>query len=97
MAVTVTLDLRIKTEKLDEFKVALKAWLPDTRAYSGCRGVDVHEDLDKPGHLFLVQLWDSREHQQKYVAWRTETGVMETFLGFLAVEPTFTYYDNLDI
>ena len=77
MAVTVTLALAIKKERLDEFKGVIKDALPDTRAFDGCQSVDVYENHDKPGEIFLVERWDSKEHQQKYIAWREETGMIK--------------------
>ena len=56
MAVTVTLALVIKKERLDEFKGVIKDALPDTRAFEGCQSVDVYENQDNPGELFLVEL-----------------------------------------
>ena len=97
MAVTVTLALVIKKEKLDEFKGVMKNALPDTRAFEGCQSVDIYQNQDNPGELFLVELWDSKEHQQKYVAWREETGMMEALGTFLAAPPTFTFYSELDM
>ena len=97
MAVTVTMALVIKKERLDEFKGLMKDALPDTRSFEGCQSVDVYESQDNPGELFLVELWDSKEHQQKYVAWREETGMMDVLGAFLAAPPTFAFYDELDM
>jgi quinol monooxygenase YgiN len=97
MAVTVTLALAIKKERLDEFKGVIKDALPDTRAFDGCQSVDVYENHDKPGEIFLVERWDSKEHQQKYIAWREETGMMDALGTFLATPPTFAFYTKLDV
>ena len=97
MAVTVTLALAIKNERLDEFKGVIKDALPDTRAFDGCQTVDVYENQDKPGEIFLVERWDSKEHQQKYIAWREETGMMDALGTFLATPPSFAFYTKLDV
>ncbi len=97
MAVTVTLTFFVKPELAAEFKSLLKELLPDTRAYDGCRSVDVYQDQDNPGLIHLVENWESKAHQQKYQAWRDETGIAETVGPFLAGEPKFNYFDKQDI
>ena len=97
MPVTVTLGLQIKLDKLDEFKQAIKAAIPDTRAYSGCISIQVLEDQDKPGAITLLEVWGTKEDQIKYIAWRTETGFMEALGGMLESEPVIIYHDDLNL
>ena len=42
----VILDMKVKKEAVADLKAGLKEMLPDTRAYDGCQGVDIYEDLD---------------------------------------------------
>ncbi len=97
MAVTVTLGLQVKLDKLDEFKEALKGALPETRAFSGFQSIAVLEDQDKPGAITLLEVWDAKEDQIKYIAWRTETGFMEALAGMLESEPVIIYHDDLNL
>ena len=97
MPVTVTLKFDIKPERADEFKSLLESLLPDTRAYDGCLKVDVYQDQDSPGRILLVENWSSKQHQQKYQAWRDESGIADVVGPFLAREPSFNYLDKLDI
>ncbi|MCH9018377.1 MAG: antibiotic biosynthesis monooxygenase [Chloroflexi bacterium] len=97
MPVTVTLGLQVKLDKLDEFKQAIKAAIPDTRAFSGCISIRVLEDQDKPGAITLLEVWDTKEDQTKYIAWRTETGFMEALAGMLESEPVIIYHDDLNL
>ena len=60
MAVTVTLGLQIKLDRLDEFKNVLREILPDTRAFSGCQDIRVIENQDSPGSITILEGWDSR-------------------------------------
>ena len=71
--------------------------LPDTRAYDGCLSVDVYQDQDNPGYICLVEDWESKVHQQRYQAWRDESGIAEVVGPFLAGEPRFNYFDKQDI
>ena len=75
MAVLVVGEVRVQPDRLADFKAYLAELLPDT-AYDGCKGVEIYEDEDKEGSILFVEHWESRGHQEKYAAWRTDTGVM---------------------
>tara|TARA_B100000809_G_scaffold239324_1_gene260787 strand:+ start:1359 stop:1496 length:138 start_codon:yes stop_codon:yes gene_type:complete len=45
----------------------------------------------------VVAKWESREHQEKYMAWRAEQGAFEKLGEMLSSEPSFRYFDKLDI
>ncbi|HEY3603284.1 MAG TPA: antibiotic biosynthesis monooxygenase [Sporichthyaceae bacterium] len=94
MSVTVTLLFPTQAEQSDNFWNALISVLPDTRAYDGCVSVTTHRDLDDPSKIFLIEVWDSREHQQKYLAWRVETGLMDAIGPMLAGAPVISAYSN---
>ncbi len=95
MAVTVNIIMNIKSGRMDEFQQVLKEALPDTRAFSGCRSVQVLEDPDRSGQITLLEEWDSKEDQLRYMAWRAETG--SPVADFLDGERVISYLDTLDI
>ena len=70
MATAVTIDLSIVPARVTEFLAFIKEIAPDTRAYAGCQLFDIWADQDKPGRVLFYELWDSRNHQEKYLAWR---------------------------
>ena len=92
----VILDMKVKKEAVADLRAGLKEMLPDTRAYDGCQGVDIYEDLDTSGHLVFYERWDSKEHYQRYLNWRTETGAMEQLGKALDGEPSIKYFDRVD-
>lgn len=96
MSVTVLLEVNAKLENLAELKSTFKNTLPDTRAYEGCQGVDVIGNQDDSCNLVLIQKWDSRQHYEKYLAWRTETGALDALGAKLAQPPSVRYYDDVD-
>jgi len=55
MAVTVTLRLQIKLDRLDEFKNVLREILPDTRVFSGCQDIRVIENQDYTGSITILE------------------------------------------
>jgi quinol monooxygenase YgiN len=96
MAVTVILDLYVKPETVDDVIAGLKADLPDTRAFEGNLKVDVCRDQEDPNHITLVERWAQRGDQEKYIAWRAESGSMEKTVAALTAPLTITYFDELE-
>lgn len=96
MSIAVTFDLSIIPERLSEFLEMLKETAPETRSYDGCILFDIWVDQDKPGKVLFYEIWESRAKQEKYLAWRVETGLLEILGPFMA-EPTVTsYLDKFD-
>ena len=95
MAITVNIIMNIKSGRLDDFKQVLRQALPDTRAFSGCRSVQVLEDQDRSGQITLLEEWDSKDDQLRYMGWRAETG--SPVAGFLDGERVISYLDAIDI
>ena len=73
-ALFLTIDLQVDPAKIDDFLAVMIEAAPDTRAREGCRLFDIYVDQDNPGHVVFYEIWDSREQQEAYLAWRQETG-----------------------
>jgi len=97
MACTVVLEVKLKSDMIDTAKGAFKEILPDTRAYDGCQSVEVVENQDEAGNLVLIEIWESREKQEKYLGWRAETGVLDQLGAMCEVAPSVRYFDKVDV
>ena len=97
MAVLVVGEVHVQPDRVAEFKAYLAELLPDTRAYDGCRGVEVYEDEEKEVSILFFEHWESRGHQEKYVAWRTDTGVMAKFGAMLEGTSSVRYFRDTGI
>ena len=73
-----------------------KSILPDTRAYDGCISIDVYQNMDAPETIVLVEKWESRAHQEKYMGWRSETGVVDKIVSQIDGAPSIRYFDLAD-
>ena len=73
-ALFLTIDLQVDPAKIDDFLAMMIEAAPATRARDGNRLFDIYVDQDKPGHVVFYEIWDSKEQQQAYLAWRQETG-----------------------
>ena len=65
-----------KLETINDLKETLKSALPDTRNFDGCISVKTFIE-ESTNTIHLIEDWESLEHQQKYLAWRIETGLLD--------------------
>ena len=86
MSVMVTLELPAKPARVSEFLDVMRAALVDTRAYEGCESVETFVE-ESTGSVLLVELRETAEHQQTYMKWRMETGLMDAIGEFLSGAP----------
>ncbi len=96
-ALFLTIDLQVDPAQVDEFLAVMIEAAPDTRNREGCRLFDIYVDQNKPGHIVFYEIWESKAHQQAYIAWRNETGFNER-IGPYMVEGGLglTYFDKVD-
>ncbi len=73
---------------------ALTVALVDTRAYDGCVSVETFVDADNPDTVVLIEEWDSRGQNEKYMTWRMETGLLEMLQPILAGPLEVHYLDS---
>ena len=93
MTVFVTLESHLQAGKLDEFLEQMLAdALPQTRVYSGC--ISVQTLADRQSKAVLLVEWASYEHQQAYMDWRMETGLLEALAPFVPGPPSPTTCEN---
>jgi quinol monooxygenase YgiN len=96
MSVLVLLEAPVKPEDVSNMKAFMAEILPGTRAYGGCQGIDVYFNVDDANKMVMIERWDSRAHHEKYLGWRTETGVMDKLGGMLAGPPSIRYFERVD-
>ena len=92
MSVMITLELPTKTESMDELLKVMKGALVDTRGYAGCQKVETFIDQESQ-NVFLVEQWESAEHQQAYMGWRVATGFMDAVGPLLDGAPVARVFD----
>src|SRR4051794_16984629 len=65
--------------------------LPETRAYEGAERIEAYVDQDNPDRIVVWEKWTDRVHQETYLNWRIETGVLASFLEALTEPPRFVH------
>ena len=87
----------MKPEHVDDLVTFLRNELPTTRGFEGCNGLTIHRNQDDPNTMVFVEHWDSRQHHEKYVAWRTEAGDMNKVVGWMEGAPNIRYFDIVGV
>lgn len=85
--------LRLIAKDRNELVLALSRVLPATRNYQGCRYVNTYTRADNSQEVILIQAWDSRFDQERYIQWRKETGDLDNLLGLLKEPPITEFWD----
>lgn len=94
MSKSMTLEFPVKADHRDEFVKALVAVLPETREFDGCEGVMCWTAEGEPNTIVLHETWETKGHQEKYFAYRVESGMMDQIGPMLAGEPKVTWLDT---
>ena len=69
---------------------------PVTRAFDGCKYVFLSVDQVNENSLVMVEEWDSKEHHQRYVAFRETDGTSDLMDPLLVSPPRVRYLDLTD-
>ena len=97
MSVMCLLEVPTKIECIDTMKEFLKEIVPDTREHDGCEKILIYNNVEDPTNIVIYEVWKSREHHEKYVKWRFETGVGQKILSMSTVSSLNPkYYDLVD-
>lgn len=94
MSVLVLLEAPVKAEEISNMTSYLAELLPESLEYDGCQGMDLYFNTEDNGNMVLVEHWDSRAQHEKYLGWRTETGVMDKLGAMLAGPPSIRYFER---
>ena len=93
MTCLVHIEFRARPESVEKLLGWLGEILPDTRCREGCVSVSVTRNQDDPLNFAFVELWDSRQHYERYFVWRQEQGVLQHLSTMVDGEAIFRYFD----
>lgn len=93
MTCMVHIEFRAKQGAVDELLGWLRKILPDTRCREGCVSVSVTRNQDDPLHFAFVELWDTRQHYERYFAWREAEGVLDQLATMVDGAASFRFFD----
>jgi quinol monooxygenase YgiN len=84
MTVSVLLEGVLKEGLVDEFTQICEGAFQVTRAYDGCQGINLTLNVENQNNYVLTEVWDSKEHYEKYLAFRTEDGTVDAITSMCA-------------
>ena len=97
MTCLVLIQFRAKKEAADRLQGWLRDILPDTRGREGCVSVAVTRNQDDPTRFAFVEQWNTRQHYERYFAWRKEQGVLDELATMVDGEASFEFYDYVAV
>lgn len=97
MSVYVLLEGTLKEGGVQEFSDMCEAALPVTRAFDGCQEIYLTLNVENPHNFVLNELWDSKEHYQKYLEFRTQDGTVEKITEACEDGPTIRIFDKTGV
>lgn len=83
-------ELTVKPDKVAEFLDYTVENLALSRSYPGNIQFDILVDDAQPEKVTFYEVWESRDAQKAYMAWRVQAGDLTKLLSLLATEPKFT-------
>lgn len=97
MTVQVIMEVSIKEGRYDDFCRFMTEILPGSRSHKGCVSIDFVRNQDDPADVVVMEKWDSRQEYEAYVAWRTESGVLNQGAEMFATQPKIRFLDPMGL
>lgn len=97
MGCQVILELRAAPGRAEDIRAWLKGVLHETRSFEGCVTLHAVQNQEDPDIIVLVEQWDTRQHYERYLAWRVARGDMARFSGMMAGPPIIRFFDFFGI
>ena len=83
MTTIVILDIPATPETRDEIYRTLTGVLDETRQFDGNEGMELLVNQDDNANILLYERWQSREHYERYLAYRQESGFSAKFRALI--------------
>jgi quinol monooxygenase YgiN len=96
MTVLVLLEAKVKPQRANDVTRLLRELLPSTRSFPGCQRVSGYLGQDGTT-LLLVEDWESKAAQEKYLTWRVTTEHGKQLMALWEGPPTIRYFDPLEV
>ncbi|MDO7694292.1 MAG: antibiotic biosynthesis monooxygenase [Gammaproteobacteria bacterium] len=96
MSVSVLLSGTLKNGLVEQFTEICSEAFHVTRAFDGCQNINLTLNVENPHKYVLTEVWDSKKHYEKYLAFRTEDGTVAA-IGDMSVDgPNIDIFDITD-
>jgi quinol monooxygenase YgiN len=96
MTVSVLLEGTLKEGLVEQFKEICADAFHVTRAFDGCQNINLTLNVENQQNYVLTEVWDSKEHYEKYLAFRVEDGTVAAITDMCDEGPTIRIFDITD-
>ena len=96
MSVSVLLSGKLKDGLIDQFTAICTEAFQVTRAFDGCQNINLTFHVNKIHKFVLTEVWDSKEHYEKYLAFRTEDGTIAAVTEMCVDGPNIDIFNITD-
>ena len=93
MTVSVLLEGTLKEGLADQFEEICTDAFKVTRVFDGCQNINLTFNVENKHNYVLTEVWDSKEHYEKYLAFRTEDGTIAAVTDMCSEGPTIRIFD----
>tara|TARA_B100000579_G_scaffold182939_1_gene149080 strand:- start:52 stop:378 length:327 start_codon:yes stop_codon:yes gene_type:complete len=93
MAVSVLLEGTLKEGLVDQFEEICTEAFKVTRAFDGCQNINLTFNVENNNNYVLTEVWDSKEHYEKYLAFRTDDGTIAAVTEMCSEGPVIRIFD----
>ena len=93
MTVSVLLEGTLKEGLADQFEEICTDAFKVTRAFDGCQNINLTFNVENKHNYVLTEVWDSKKHYEKYLAFRTEDGTIAAVTEMCSEGPTIRIFD----
>ena len=96
MSVSVLLSGTLKDGLVEQFTEICSEAFHVTRAFDGCQNINLTLNVENPHKYVLTEVWDSKKHYEKYLAFRTEDGTVGAISDMSVDGPNIDIFDITD-
>jgi quinol monooxygenase YgiN len=96
MSVCVLVEGTLKDEFTEVFPVICGDGFKVTRKVDGCQNINLVINSEYPNNFVFTEVWDSKEHYDKYFAFRLEDGTIAAIQNMCSDGPEVRVFDITD-
>ena len=96
MSVSVLLEGTLKDGLVEQFEEICTDAFNVTRAFEGCQKIDLTLNVENQHNYVLTEVWDTKEHYEKYLAFRTDDGTIAAVTEMCLEPPSIRIFEITD-
>ena len=93
MTVNVILEGTLTEGERDNFTGICTEAFKVTRAFDGCQSIVLIYNTESPNNWIFNEVWDTKEHYEKYLQFRTEDGTIDAIASLCVEVPSIRIFD----